>query len=81
MPNDTADLTVFFAHLGSTFVKVVHRTLMKLSPGLFLIRENVIIISQCFWHHYLTAEFFILFLSQPIQTLLSFGKSAFSGVI
>ena len=32
LPNDTADLTVFFAHSGSTFVKAVGRTLMKLSP-------------------------------------------------
>jgi len=28
-PNDTADLTVFFAHLGSACVKAVRRTLMK----------------------------------------------------
>ncbi len=34
MPNDTADLTVFFAHSGSVCVKAVHRTLMKLTPGL-----------------------------------------------
>jgi len=28
-PNDTADLTVFFAHLGSVSVKAVHSMLMK----------------------------------------------------
>jgi len=32
-PNDTADLTIFFAHSGSTCIKAVCRTLMKLSPG------------------------------------------------
>ncbi len=37
MPNDTADLTVFFAHSGSTRVKAVHRTLIKLSPGVNVI--------------------------------------------
>ncbi len=31
-PNDTANLTVFFAHLGSASVKAARRTLMKLSP-------------------------------------------------
>ncbi len=32
MPKDTADLTVFFAHLGSMCLKAVRGTLMKLSP-------------------------------------------------
>jgi len=30
--NDTADLTVFFAHSGSACVKAVRRTLMKSTP-------------------------------------------------
>jgi len=30
--NNTANLTVFFAHLGSASVKAARRTLMKLSP-------------------------------------------------
>jgi len=33
VPNVTVDLTVFFAHSGSTCVKAVRRTLMKLSPA------------------------------------------------
>jgi len=33
VPNDTADLTVFFVHSGSAFVKAVRRTLMKLTAG------------------------------------------------
>jgi len=32
VPNDTADLTVFFVNLGSRCVKAVRRTMMKLSP-------------------------------------------------
>jgi hypothetical protein len=32
-PNDTADLTVFFALLGSMCIKAVSRMLMTLSPG------------------------------------------------
>jgi len=40
-PNDTADLTVFFAHSGSTYIKAVRRTLMKLSPdGTILSLKN-----------------------------------------
>ncbi len=35
-PNDTADLTVFFAHSGSKNIKAASKTLMKLSPSLFL---------------------------------------------
>jgi len=31
--NNTADLTVFFAHLGSACVKAVRRMLMKLTAG------------------------------------------------
>jgi len=30
----TADLTVFFAHLGSVRVRAAGKTLMKLTPGL-----------------------------------------------
>jgi len=30
------NLTVFFTRLGSACVKAVHRTLMKLSPGVYL---------------------------------------------
>ncbi len=33
VPNDTADLTVFFAHSGSACVKVAHKMLVKLTPG------------------------------------------------
>jgi len=33
VPNDTADLTVFFAQLGSMCLEAIRKTLMKLSPG------------------------------------------------
>jgi len=34
VPNDTANLTVFFTLLGSTSVKAERRTLLKLSPDI-----------------------------------------------
>jgi len=37
----------FFAHLGSTCVKAVHRTLMKLSPGVDFI--NILLKSFLYW--------------------------------
>jgi len=37
--NDNADLTVFFACSGSTCVKAVRRTLMKLTPGADAIKK------------------------------------------
>ena len=49
MPNDTADLAVFFANSGSTSVKAVRRTLMKLSPSVNFINILCATFLSIFW--------------------------------